>query len=65
MAKDHFKVFDFIFVGAGISGPFIANDLCKEGADCLMLEAGKHYTHRTYPTNGLDGTSQKIGRAHV
>ena len=58
MATDPFKIFDFIFVGAGISGPFIANDLCREGADCLMLEAGKQYTRRTYPTNGLDGTSQ-------
>jgi len=58
VATEQFRIFDFIFVGAGISGPFIANDLVKEGADCLMLEAGKAYTRRTYPTNGLDGTSQ-------
>ncbi|MBU1340080.1 MAG: GMC family oxidoreductase [Proteobacteria bacterium] len=58
MKKDLSRVFDFIFVGAGISGPFIANDLCQAGCDCLMLEAGKQFTRKTYPTNGLDGTSQ-------
>ena len=51
-------MFDFIFVGAGISGSFIANDLCRAGCSCLMVEAGNQYTRKTYPTNGLDGTSQ-------
>lgn len=50
--------FDFIIIGAGISGPFIAHELCKAGSNCLMLEAGKHYTRHTYPHNELDGTSQ-------
>ena len=58
MKKDLSRIFDYVFVGAGISGPFIADELCRAGCDCLMLEAGKHYTRRTYPTNGLDGTSQ-------
>ena len=58
MKKDLSRIFDFVFVGAGISGPFIANDLCRAGCDCLMLEAGKHFTRRTYPSNGFDGTSQ-------
>ena len=58
MKKDLSRVFDFVFVGAGISGPFIANDLCRKGCDCLMLEAGKLFTRKTYPSNGLDGTSQ-------
>lgn len=58
MKKDLSRIFDFVFVGAGISGPFIANDLCRAGCDCLMIEAGKQYTRRTYPTNGLEGTSQ-------
>ncbi len=58
MKKSLSRIFDFVFVGAGISGPFIANDLCRAGCDCLMLEAGKQYTRKTYPTNGLDGTSQ-------
>ncbi len=53
-----FRTFDFIIVGAGISGPFIADELCKAGADCLLIEAGKHYTRKTYPDNGLDGNSQ-------
>ncbi len=58
MKKDLSRIFDYVFVGAGVSGPFIADELCRAGCDCLMLEAGKHYTRRTYPTNGLDGTSQ-------
>ncbi len=53
-----FQRFDFIIVGAGISGPFIADELCRAGADCLLIEAGKQYTRKTYPDNGLDGNSQ-------
>lgn len=56
--RDLSRVFDYLFVGAGISGPFIAKELCAKGADCLMLEAGRQYTRTTYPKNGLDGTSQ-------
>jgi choline dehydrogenase-like flavoprotein len=53
-----FQIFDFIIVGAGISGPFIADELCRAGASCLLLEAGRQYTRKTYPDNGLDGNSQ-------
>jgi len=52
------QTYDFIFVGAGISGPFIAHELCRAGSNCLMIEAGPHYTRHTYPRNELDGTSQ-------
>ncbi len=58
MATKPLRIFDFIIVGAGISGPFIADELCRAGADCLLVEAGIHYTRRTYPGNGLDGNSQ-------
>jgi choline dehydrogenase-like flavoprotein len=53
-----FQRFDFIIVGAGISGPFIADELCRAGARCLLIEAGRQYSRRTYPANGLDGNSQ-------
>jgi len=49
---------DFIIVGAGITGPFMAHELCKAGLSCLLLEAGKLYSRKTYPQNDLDGTSQ-------
>ena len=52
------KTYDYAIIGAGISGPFIAHDLCAAGADCLMIEAGRQYSRRTYPRNDLDGTSQ-------
>ncbi len=51
-------IHDYIIVGAGISGPFIAHELCRAGASCLMIEAGKQFTRRTYPRNDLDGTAQ-------
>jgi choline dehydrogenase-like flavoprotein len=51
-------MYDVVFVGAGISGPFIAHELCKAGLNCLMLEAGKYFTRQSYPGNDLDGTSQ-------
>ncbi len=50
--------YDCIIVGAGISGSFIAHELCKAGGKCLMLEAGRHFTRQTYPHNELDGASQ-------
>ena len=51
-------VYDFIIVGAGISGPFIAQDLCRSGLRCLMIEAGRQYPRHGYPDNDLDGTAQ-------
>ena len=58
MQKVQTQDFDFIIIGAGISGPFIAHELCQAGSQCLMIEAGKHYTRHTYPQTELDGTSQ-------
>lgn len=58
MIPTHSPFYDYILVGAGISGPFIAHELCRAGANCLMVEAGKQYTRKTYPRNDLDGTAQ-------
>ncbi len=58
MSNVRTETFDFIIVGAGISGPFIAHELCMAGSSCLMIEAGKQYSRHTYPRNELDGTSQ-------
>jgi choline dehydrogenase-like flavoprotein len=51
-------LYDALIVGAGISGSFIAQDLCRSGLRCLMIEAGRHYARRAYPDNDLDGTAQ-------
>ena len=58
MTTHRSRIHDYIIVGAGISGPFIAHELCGAGADCLMIEAGKQYSRQTYPRNDLDGTAQ-------
>lgn len=52
------RVHDFIIIGAGISGSFLAHKLVEAGADCLMLEAGRRYTRQTYPRVDVDATSQ-------
>lgn len=51
-------MFDFIIAGAGISGSFIADELCRAGCRCLMLEAGMQFARHEYPTNGMDGNSR-------
>ncbi|MBI2519852.1 MAG: GMC family oxidoreductase [Bdellovibrio sp.] len=58
LAKDSKKDFDFIVIGAGISGPFVAHELCKKGASVLMLEAGPHFNRDTYPCKEIDSNSQ-------
>jgi len=50
--------FDAIIVGAGISGSFIANEMCQKGLKVLLLEAGKHFNKNTYPTREIDANSQ-------
>ncbi len=50
--------YDVIIVGAGISGSFIAQELTRDGARCLLIEAGCAYERHTYPRNDLDGSAQ-------
>lgn len=51
-------MFDAIIIGAGVSGSFIARRLSDAGMRCLLLEAGRHYQARDYPTNELDANAQ-------
>lgn len=39
--------FDAIVVGSGISGGWVAKELCERGLKTLILERGPHVTHRT------------------
>lgn len=50
--------YDMIIVGAGVSGPFIAHELCKTGKKVLLLEAGQDFHANTYPNSEVDGNSQ-------
>ena len=52
------KVYDAIIIGSGVSGSYIAQELCKASWDCLMLEAGKFFNRDTFPRNEMDGNAQ-------
>lgn len=49
---------DFAIVGSGVSGGRIAWELTKAGAKCVLIEAGKNYSTKSYPNNELDYSSQ-------
>ncbi len=49
---------DFIIIGSGTSGSVMSYYLTKAGFDCLLLEAGKEYTAKTFPGNEMDYNAQ-------
>lgn len=46
-------MYDFVIVGSGPSGSVISRALVAAGANCVMLEAGKHYTSDSFPEDEL------------
>jgi choline dehydrogenase-like flavoprotein len=51
-------IHDFVIVGAGVSGSFIAERLVNAGLKCVMLEAGRDFSAATYPRTEVDANSQ-------
>lgn len=51
-------IFDMIIIGAGVSGPFLAQQFCAEGLKVLMLEAGESLDKDSYPTREIDSNSR-------
>lgn len=49
---------DMIIIGAGPSGGIMAEGFVNQGLKCLMIEAGKHYNHHTYPHKEIDSNAQ-------
>ena len=52
------KFYDFVIIGSGASGSVLAYYLTRAGAKCLMLEAGKAHSAKTFPRNELYANSQ-------
>jgi choline dehydrogenase-like flavoprotein len=50
--------YDIIIIGAGVSGPFLAQQFCEQGLKVLMLEAGESLDKDTYPTKEIDSNSR-------
>ena len=48
---------DTLIIGAGVSGSWIADQLTQKGMRVLMVEAGKHFSAKTYPRRELDANS--------
>ncbi|MDA8791794.1 GMC family oxidoreductase [Bacteriovoracaceae bacterium] len=51
------KHFDTIIIGAGVSGPIIAQELSSQGQSVLILEAGKFHIAENFPRYEIDATS--------
>lgn len=47
------ELYDFVIIGSGASGSVLAYNLAKAGASCVMLEAGREYSAKTFPRNEL------------
>jgi choline dehydrogenase-like flavoprotein len=45
------EIYDFVIIGSGPSGSVLVYNLCKAGARCLMLEAGKAFSADTFPAD--------------
>lgn len=52
------EVFDYIIVGAGTAGGILSYNLTKAGANCLLIEAGNHFTKETFPAAEADTSAQ-------
>ncbi|MCG8306110.1 MAG: GMC family oxidoreductase [Cytophagales bacterium] len=52
------EVYDYIIVGAGTAGGVLSYNLTRAGANCLLIEAGKHFTKETFPATEADASAQ-------
>lgn len=49
---------DFVIIGSGVSGGRIAQELTEGGARCLLLEAGREFDAKTFPSEEIDYSTQ-------
>ncbi len=52
--------YDYIIIGSGPGGSVMAHELVRQGARCLMLEAGDRYQSSDYPKNELHANSRLL-----
>lgn len=51
-------MFDFAIIGSGVSGGRIAYELTRAGARCVLIEAGREYSARSFPREEIDSSTQ-------
>ncbi len=56
--KDIKLNYDYIIIGAGVSGCIVAERLCSRGKNVLLLEAGKFFYSKNFLTKEVDSNSQ-------
>ena len=49
---------DFVIIGSGVSGGRMAHELTSAGAKCILLEAGREFSRKTFPDNEMDYSTQ-------
>src|SRR6185437_863259 len=51
-------IYDFAIIGSGVSGGRIAYEMTEAGARCVLIEAGKEYSAKTFPREEMDASTQ-------
>lgn len=57
-SRDENPIFDFAIVGSGVSGGRLAYELTAAGAKCVLLEAGREFSAKTFPRHEIDYSTQ-------
>lgn len=58
------KEFDYLIVGSGLFGSIFANEMCKAGKKCLIIDKRNHIAGNIY-TENIDSINKHIYGPHI